>query len=242
MEKIKLEAKKRAERGRKVKQGRAKGMIPAVVYGKGVPSESLWVKILDFKRLIKKAGESTLISLEIDGKNDRNVIIYEIQKDPVSDVYSHIDFFQVKMDEKIKTEVELVFVGESAAVKEAGGVLVKNLDKIEVECLPADLPSSIEVDITPIKTFDDYIYVKDLQIGKGVEIKLDLETVVALVAPPRTDEEMAGLEEKVEADVTKVEGVVKEEAPEEGAEDKKAGEKTEVKKSGEPARPGKKEK
>lgn len=215
-------------------------MIPAVVYGKGVESESLWVKSLDFKRLLKKSGESTLIDLGIDGKDNRNVIIYGTQKDPVSDVYTHIDFFQVKMDEKIKTEVELVFVGESPAVKESGGVLVKNLDKIEVECLPADLPSSIEVDISSIKTFDNYIYVKDLKIGKGVEIKLEPETVVALVSPPRTDEELAGLEEKVEADVTKVEGVVKpDQAGEEMAEEPEE-KKAEGKKAGEPARPGKK--
>src|SRR4030065_1787452 len=137
MEKIKLEAKKRLERGKKTKKGRSVGMIPAVVYGKGVDSESLWVKNLDFKRLVKKAGESTLINLDIDGKDNRNVIIYETQKDPVSGAYAHIDFFQVKMDEKIETEVELVFIGESSVVKESGGVLVKNLDKVEVECLPA---------------------------------------------------------------------------------------------------------
>jgi len=242
MEKVKLEARKRLERGKKTKKGRAAGMIPCVVYGKGVASESLWIKDLDFKRLIKKAGESTLINLGIEGKESRNVIIYETQKDPVSGAYAHIDFFQVKMDEKIKTEVELVFVGESAAVKETGGVLVKNLDKVEVECLPADLPSSIEVEISSIKTFDDYIYVKDLKIEKGVEIKLEPETVVALVSPPRSDEELEQLEEKVEADVTKVEGVVKEE-PVEGTEEGKAEEtKGEGKKAAEPVRPGKKEK
>jgi large subunit ribosomal protein L25 len=211
MEKIKLSAKKRVERGRKTKKGKLEGLMPAVVYGKNVPTESLWVNVLDFRRLIKKAGESTLIDLDIEGKDHRNVIIYEMQRDPVRDQFIHVDFFQVKMDEKIKTEVELVFVGESPAVKELSGVLVKNMDKVEIECLPADLPSSIEVDISPMKTFDDYIYVKDLKIGKGVEIELDLETVVALVSPPRSEEELKGLEEKVESDVTTVEGMVKEE-------------------------------
>jgi large subunit ribosomal protein L25 len=137
------------------------------------------------------------------------------------------------MDEKIKTEVELVFVGDSPAVKELSGVLVKNMDKVEIECLPADLPSSIEVDISPMKTFDDYIYVKDLKIGKGVEIELDLETVVALVSPPRSEEELKGLEEKVESDVTTVEGMVKEEPAEAGEKEpeKKEPEKKEEKKS-----------
>jgi len=242
MKKIKLEAKTRLERGAKVNKGRQSGLIPAVVYGKAVAAKSLWISTLDFKRLIKKSGESALIDLDIDAKEQSNVIIHEMQKDPVTGNFDHVDFFQVKMDEKIKTEIELVFVGESAAVKEAGGVLVKNLDKVEVECLPADLPSSIEVDISSIKNFDDYIYAKDLKVGSGVELKVDLETVVALVSPPRSEEELKGLEEKVEADVTKVEGVVKEE-PAEGAPGEKAGAADrEAKKPGEPARPGKKEK
>lgn len=221
MEKIKLEAKTRVERGRKTKKGKLGGLIPVVIYGKNVEAKSLWINDLDFKRLVKKSGESTLIELDIDGKDRRNVIIYELQKDPVSDQYVHVDFFQVKMDEKIKKEVELVFVGESAAVKELSGVLVKNMDEVEVECLPADLPAEIVVNITPIKTFEDYIYAKDLKVGRGVEIKLDPEMVVALVAPPRSDEELKALEEKVEADVTKVEGVVKEE-PAEADEGEKA--------------------
>ena len=218
MEKIKLAAKTRTERGSKSNQGRSQGLIPAVVYGKGIPNKSLWVNNLDFLRLIKSAGESSLIELGIDGKENNNVIIYDSQKDPVSEKFTHIDFFQVRMDEKIETEVELVFVGESAAVKEASGVLVKNMDKIGISCLPGDLPASIEVDISPIRTFDDYIYVKDLKVGRGVEIKLDPEAVVALVAPPRSDEELESLEQKVEADVTKVEGMVKEVPAEEGGE------------------------
>jgi large subunit ribosomal protein L25 len=231
MEQVKLSARKRTERGSKTKKGRLTGLVPAVVYGKGIPTESIWINNLDMTRLLKKAGESTLIDLDVDKEKSRKVIIYETQKDPVRGGFVHIDFFQVKMDEKIKKEVELVFIGESAAVKEAGGVLVKNMDAVEVECLPADLPSEITVDITPIKTFDDYIYAKDLKVGKGVELQLDPEAVVALVTPPRSEEELAALSEKVEADVTQVEGMVKPEEPVPGAEGEKAVEaKDEVKK------------
>ena len=239
MEKIKLGAKTRLERGAKVNKGRQSGLIPAIVYGKAVAAKSLWIDNLDFKRLIKKAGESSLIDLDIDEKEQRKVIIYEMQKDPVTGRCDHVDFFQVKMDEKIETEVELAYIGESPAVKEAGGVLVKNLDKVKVKCLPGDLPSQIEIDISSIKNFDDHIFAKDLQMAKGVEIDLDPEMVVALVAPPRSDQQIKELEEKVEADVTKVEGVVKEEPVEgvegtEGAEGEKAGEANrEGKKAGE---------
>jgi large subunit ribosomal protein L25 len=221
METINLEAKARAERGRKTNKGRKEGMIPAVVYGRSISSEMIWVNNLDFKRLLKKSGESTLIDLSIDSKVSHKVLIYDTQKDPVDGKFLHVDFFQVNMAEKIETDVELVFVGEAPAVKELGGVFVKNMDEVEVSCLPADLPSEITVDISALKTFEDRIIVKDLKLGKGVEIKLDEETVIALVAPPRGDEELSALNEKVEADVSKVVGVVKEEAPKSEEEKKK---------------------
>lgn len=219
MEKIELKAKTRDVFGRKTKKGRKAGLIPAVIYGRGIESISLWVDALDFMRLLKKSGESTMIGLAVDGKNNRNVIIYEIQRDPVTDRVIHVDFFQVRMDEEIETEVNLVFIGESIAVRDLAGVLVKNMDEIEVKCLPGDLPSHIDVNISVLATFDDRICVKNLKISDKVKIDLDPETVVALVAPPRSEEEISKLDEKVEADVSKVEGVVKEEAPAEGKED-----------------------
>ncbi len=222
MDKVILEAKTRGERGRKVNKGRKEGLVPAVVYGNKVESVGLWVKALDLKRLLKKSGESTIIDLKIDGKDDRNVLIHEIQKNGLTDKFMHVDFFQVRMDEEIETEVELVFIGEAPAVKELGGILVKSIDKVSVKCLPANLPSHIDVDISVINAFDKHITIKDLNIPAKVKIEIDPETVVALVAPQRTEAEMEALDEKVEADVTKVEGVVKEEAPvEEKKESKK---------------------
>lgn len=217
MEKVALVAKIRDVFGKKVKQGRKDGLVPAVVYGKDIETSGIWVKELDLTRLLRQSGESTMIELDVDGKK-QNVIIYEIQRDPVKGGYMHVDFFKVRMDEEIETEVELVFIGESPAVKEQGGILVKNMDKVTVKCLPAYLPSEIEVDISVLGTFDDHIIVSDLKVAEQVKIDVDPETVVALVTPPRSAEELEQLEEKVEEDVTKVEGVVKEGAPEEGAE------------------------
>jgi large subunit ribosomal protein L25 len=216
MEKIRLESKTRTEKGRKTTKGRKQGQVPAVVYGKGIAAQSLWVSALDLSRLLKKSGESVIIDLLIDGKNGRNVLINELQREAVSGKYQHVDFYQVNMAEKIEAGVPLEFTGESEAIKALGGILVRSIDEVEVECLPADLPSHIEVDISVIKTFDDHILIKDLKISDKVKIKLDPETVVALVTPPRSEEELSQLETKVEEDVTKVEGVVKE-APVEGA-------------------------
>lgn len=229
MDIVKLSAKTREVFGRKTKAGKKEGLVPAVVYGKKVAPKSLWIKAIDFSRLLKKSGESTMIELEIDKKDKRNVIIYEIQTDPVMGNNIHADFFQVRMDEEIEKEVELIYVGEAPAVKELGGVLVKSLDEITVKCLPADLPSEIEVDVKSLKTFEDHICIKDLKISSKIKIDIDAETVVALVSPPRSEEELEGLSDKVEADVTKVEGVVKETDKADSEEEKKEGIKTEKK-------------
>lgn len=195
------------EKGVSIKEGNKKH-IPAILYGRGIENKMLWVDYFDFSRAYDEAGESTVLDLDVEKNgDDHKVLIYDVQTDPLTDQYSHIDFYQVKMDEEIETEVELEFVGESLAVKEAGGVLIKNMDSVEVRCLPGDLPGKIKVDISAIKTFDDYIYVKDLPISDKVKIDIDPETVVALVAPPRSDEELSELDEKVEADIDQVEGI-----------------------------------
>jgi len=231
MDKVKLGAKKRTEMGRKTNKGRKAGKVPAILYGKEIENQPLWIDSLELQKLIKKHGESIIIDLSIDDNDDRNVIINETQRDPVSHNYSHVDFYQVNMKEKIETEVELVFVGESEAVKTLGGVLVKNVSHVKVKCLPVDLPSHIDVNISKIKNFDDHIAIKDLNISEKVEIEADPETVVALVTPPRSEEELSSLDEKVEGDVTQVEGVVKEEGieSEEGNKEKSTEEKKEEK-------------
>ena len=190
--------------------------IPGILYGRGIENVMVSLDKKKFNHTYEEAGESTVFKLALDGKDERNVLIKDVQKDALSGLARHVDFYQVRMDEEIEAEIELVFTGESAAVKELGGILVKNMDAIQVKCLPGDLPPEMEVDITPIKTFDDYIYVKDLPFSEKVEVLIDPETVVAMVSQPRSEEDLADLETEVKEDVTKVEGVVKEEAPAEG--------------------------
>ena len=127
------------------------------------------------------------------------------------------------MDEKIKTKVPFVFIGESPAVKGLGGTLVKPMDEVRIKALPGDLLSFIEVDISALATFDDSIQVKDLNISKAVEVLEDENAVVALVAAPRSDAEMDELTKKVVVDVTAIEKVEKaKKASAEGEEGKDA--------------------
>ena len=189
------------------------GAIPGILYGRGIENVPLWFSRREFNQIHEEAGESTIFKLGLERGDERNVLIKEIQRDILNGKPIHVDFYQVRMDQEIEATVELEFVGESPAVKELGGVLVKNIDEIEVKCLPGDLPPKIEVDISSMKTFNDYIYVRDLPISDKVEISVGPETVVVMVLPPRSEEELAELETEVKEDVTEVEGVVKEEKP-----------------------------
>jgi large subunit ribosomal protein L25 len=223
MEKIELKAKTRSAIGRQNKKIRQAEFIPVVLYGHGIKNQNLQVSYQDFLNVFNRAGESTLIDLIIDNEKPIKVIIQDYQQDPVKDIFVHVDFYQVKMTEEITTEVELEFIGESKAVKELGGTLVKNMDTVEIKCLPGDLISKIEVDISGLNDFDDTIRVKDLSIPEKIKILDDIQGIVATVAAPRTQEELEELEEKVEEKVEAVE-MVKEKAEEAEAESAKEGE------------------
>lgn len=206
MEKIELKAKIRKT---KSNDKDFSGFIPAVLYGHDVKNENLWVEKVAFGRAYQSSGGSTLVELEIEGdeKNKRNVIINDVQFHPVSGFFQHVDLYQVKMDEEITVEVDLVFVGEAPAVKELGGIFLKNFDSLEVECLPQDSPKEIQVDISGLKNLEDCLYVKDLVLPKGVKTSLQADTVVATVAPPVSDQELEDLDKKVDASIDQVEGI-----------------------------------
>lgn len=185
-----LEVQIRNEKGRRVKDLRQQGLIPAELYGKGIENMHLAVKSKDFKNVFKEAGESSIINIVISDKNKKEeipVLIHDIQKDYLTDDIIHIDFYRVRMDEKIRTHIPLEFIGESPAVKNYGGILNKSMLEIEVEALPKDLPHNIPVDISQIKELDQSIYVKDLSIPKNVKILVDPETVIATVSLPKEE-------------------------------------------------------
>jgi len=232
-ETLSLNVKTREGAGRHVaSQLRTEGEIPAILYGHGVEPVNVQVKKNIFVKVLAAAGESTLVDLAVDEKAPVKVLIHDLQHDPLGSDVTHIDFYQVNMSEKINAEVELVFEGVSPAVKEQGGSLIKNLSHVEIHCLPADLLHNIIVDVSSLVTFDDVIRVKDLSISDKVEVMDDPERTVAIVEAPRTEEEMAALEEDVVESVedVEVEGAKTDEegASEEGEGDKKdagAGEK-----------------
>lgn len=205
-----LSVKERAQASKDLYTSRKQGLVPAVMYGHGTAPQMFWVQYLGFSKLYEKAGESSIIEVTPEAGKVASVIISDVQRDPLSNRFTHIDFFQVRMDEKLEARIPLQFVGEAPAVREMGGILVKPVEEILVSCLPKDLPHSLIVDLSVLNTFEDHIQIKDMQIPAGVEVLMDDDATVALVEAPRTEAEMAALDQKVEADVTKVEGVIKE--------------------------------
>jgi len=214
---------------------RFEGVLPGVVYGAGGENISLSMVPSEFAKLYKEAGESSLVDLMVDGKESGKVLIQEVQYEPIKGRVSHVDFRRVDMNKSITAKVELRLVGEAPAVKGLGGTLVRSLSEIVIECLPKDLVSHFDIDISVLNTFDDVIKVKDLVLPAGVQIlEQSPETVIATAAPALTEDQIKAMEEASKgADVSKIEVAGKkkeEEAPAEGAAAAKPGEKAEAKK------------
>lgn len=209
-----LSAKIRKEVGKKVKALRKRDVLPAVLYGPGIKNLNLEINLKEFEKVFKVAGESSLISLEIE-KKKTPVLIQEVQRDPLTEKPIHVDFYQPSLKEKIEARIPLVFEGEAPAVKELGGTLIKNIPEIEVKALPQNLPHQIKVDISQLKTLEDNILISDLILPEGVEVLRNPEEIVASVSPPEKVEEelVKPIEEKVE-EVERVEKKKEEEMEE----------------------------
>lgn len=214
-----LVAKPRSITGKKVKTLRKQGEVPAVLYGYKTDVTPVSVNAREFEKILKAAGESSLVELQLEGGQKKQVLIHDVSRDTLKGVPIHVDFYAVQMDKPIEATVPLSFVGESEAVKALGGVLVKVMQEVVIEALPKDLPHEIEVDISAIKTFEDHILVKHLSLPKGVSLVGNVEQTIVLVEPPRTEAELAALDQAAEVSLEGIEVVgEKEKAESEGEE------------------------
>jgi len=189
MQKVELKAEKRTVVGKSMASITSQGFLPAVIYGHDFNSTPVQVNLKDFEKAYLEAGESSLVYVNLDSK-DLPVIIHDVARNPISDKFIHADFYKVNLDEKITADVQLIFVGESLAVKDLAGILVKNINEVKVEALPQDLPHEIQVDISSLETFADQILIKDIKLPKGVELKEKPEEIVVLVQEPISQEEL----------------------------------------------------
>jgi len=175
--------------GKQVSKLRKQGKIPAILYGHGLKSTPVLVDAITFAKVYRQAGESTLMELTIDAGKPVTALIHEVQQDPITNQIVHIDFHQVKMDEKLKANIALKFVGEAPAVKEFSSILVTPLNNLEAECLPKDLVHEIEVDLSSLNQVNAMIHVADIKVPAGITILNQPDTVVAMVQEPKAEKE-----------------------------------------------------
>lgn len=196
MEKVELEAKKRENTGTShSRRARLSGMIPAIVYGKGMDSLSIEVDNRKFAKIISsKAGRNVIITLKVAGGDKVQnipVLAHEILKDAIKDNIVHVDFYKIKMEEEIKIKVPVVLVGEPVGVKLDGGILVHGLREVEVKCLPIDIPDKFEIDVSALK-IGGGLHVSDLKTEKKVTIlTIPTEILMTIAAPTKEEEVVA---------------------------------------------------
>lgn len=211
-----LQLEKREQLGtRAARKLRRRGSVPAVVYGAGMASRSFAAPEVSLRKLLRGRKGAAILDVELPGEKAIKALVQEWHTHPVSGRIQHIDFYQVRMDKPISADIALEFTGLAPAVKDLGGTLVKQMTVLPVECLPKDLASSISVDISKLVTFEDVLRVKHLILPPGIAARIGEEEMVAAVAAPRSEEELAKLSGEVKADVSAVEVLGKKKAEEE---------------------------
>jgi large subunit ribosomal protein L25 len=180
MERPRLDARRRTVVGKQVRALRRQGLIPAVLYGTGIEPSPLELDGREASRILARVSGSTLVDLGLEG-DTHNVLVREVQRDPIVQDIRHVDFLKVAMDVVIRTSVPVELVGEAPAVKTFGGILVSGVDEIEVEALPADLPNRMTVDLGSLTEIGKAITVGDLVVGEGVKLLTSRDELIARV-------------------------------------------------------------
>jgi len=198
---VKLKAEARTNVGRSgVRKLRARGIIPAVIYGGKVKPQPLQVAARDINAMMSHAsGENVLVDLEIAGeKSNRAALVQEVQHSPVRGEIVHVDFHAISMDETIQAEVPLEPTDTPVGVKTFGGLLEQSLRALTIECLPRDLPDRITVDVSQLN-IGDSIHVRDIQLPPGVTAKVPLDLTAFSVMAPVVEEEPVAVEAEAAA-------------------------------------------
>jgi len=186
MEREELRTRSRTVLGKQVRQMRVKEWVPAVVYGPDQAARSIEAPERALGQVLRRAGDTSLIDLYVDDEAAGTVVLArEVQRNALNGRLLHVDFYQVRLTEKVKTAPHLRFHGEPAAVKAGLAVLLHNMTQVEVECLPTDLIHSIDVDVSVLVNVGDSIYVRDLLVPAGITLLDDANDVVASLVPVR---------------------------------------------------------
>jgi large subunit ribosomal protein L25 len=207
MEKMEIEVSKRDIVGKKVKNLRLEGKTPASIYGRGIDSVAIQADTKQLKQVLFKAGGTDLVSVKIKGdKNPVKVLIREVQREPVTDVLLHVDFYQVDMTQKIKANVPLVFVGDAPVLKKKNVSVMHIIDSLHIEALPDHIPHNLEIDLSILEELDQAIHVKDIKLAADITLLTDPEQIIAKAIEAKREAEVV----EVKAEVTGEEAVAEE--------------------------------
>lgn len=182
MEDLKLKATHRMVLGKKARFLRRQGITPTHLYGHNVKSAALQCDTSELQNLLAHAGKTRLVNLEVDGEKAKIIFVREIQRDAITRELLHVDFYQVKRTEKIAFDVPIVLVGEAPALKFKGRMLVHGINSLSVECLPANVPPQIDIDITRLEEVDQAINVKDIVLDPEITVHADPEQLVVKIS------------------------------------------------------------
>ena len=213
---MELSANKREILGKKVRFLRRQGITPVHLFGHNIEPMPLQCDTAELKNVLARAGRTGIVSLKLDkSKRPRNVMVREVQRDPRTDELLHIDFYQIRMEEKIRVEVPIVPVGEAPALKLKENFLAQELNNLTIECLPDEVPSRVELDLSDLTEAEQAIHVEDIRLDDGITIFNNPEQLVAKISARfiETVEEEEEVEAEVEAEVEVPEGAA---PPEEG--------------------------
>jgi large subunit ribosomal protein L25 len=188
-EQVELTAEKRTVTGKQVRQLRREGWVPAVMYGHGFEPVPLQFEERSLAHILSKVGGSQLIGINVKGdKQPEMALVRDVQRDPIRGNFLHVDFYRVRMTERLTAEVPLVVVGESPVIEAREGILLQGISAIEVECLPGDLVDAIEVDLSDLVEIDQGIYVRDLAVPAGIDVLTDVDEMIVRIVPLEAEE------------------------------------------------------
>lgn len=232
---ITLNVKTRDKTGKKISRKlNRKKKIPAVIYGKNFKNLNLIIDQKEFYDLGKQFSENSILTLQFPDQKKIKALIHDTQNNPVNDKTIHIDFLKIDPKRKVEATVPLKFIGESKAVKEENGILIRNINEVNVECLPTDIPEFIEADLTSLKNIDEHIKIQDLKIPENIELKdhhaNDIVATAAVQKEEIIEEEKKPEEEEKEGEKS-TEGKEKEEETKATEETEKKEQETEKKSS-----------
>lgn len=169
---------------------RTEGYVPGIYYGGKEKNTPLMVKYRDFWKVYQQGGENTVIDLSLDNMPSLKVLIHDIQVDPVTGSFEHVDFIHVDMKKEVSTHVPLQFIGTAPGVSELGGILTVNKHQLEIRCLPDNIPHEISVDITSLVDFRTSLHVRDISVPAGITVLDPQDVTVVTVSPPKVEEEV----------------------------------------------------